>query len=169
MRQDRELAARAIGDDPLHYARLLECAHSKDPGLRKKACWVLEIILLQHPYLLHRQKKLFFSLLGKLTQGSAIRPMAKIIATWCTERFGTQPTAYPTLSVSERSKLAEHCFSWLLDDLPTAVKVYSMEALFQLGKDIAWIHPDLKAHLLKTFPKASPGYQARAKKLLGKL
>jgi hypothetical protein len=168
-RDARETAARAITNSPEGCITLMEAIIRGNTEIRVKGCWVLEIVLLEHPELLGAHRTRFFELISTLTTGSAIRPTAKVVATWCDAVFSGKHTAYPAFAPEEPDLLARHCFTWLLDDHPVAVKVYSMEALYHLGKEIGWIHPELRAYLTMHFPEGSPAFQARAKRLLKKL
>lgn len=168
-REEREFAAKIIENNREGCATLIKAILQGDREMQIKGCWVLEMVWLNNPALLKLHHKDLIKLIGSLTHSSAIRPVAKILAFWCEAVYSGKYTDYPPLDTSEPERMAKHCFTWLLDDHPVAVKVYSMEALFHLGKEISWIHPELKAYLLKHYPNQSPGFQARAKRLLKKL
>ncbi|MBL7473151.1 hypothetical protein [Robertkochia sediminum] len=168
-REEREFAAKIIQNSPEGCATLMKAILQGDREMQIKGCWVLEIVLLNDPTLLESHAKRFMNLIGNLTHGSAIRPVAKILAFWCEAAYSGKNTDYPPLDTNEPERMAKSCFSWMLEDHPVAVKVYSMEALFHLGKEMSWIHPELKAYLLKHYANQSPGFQARAKRLLKKL
>lgn len=169
LRTEREAAASLIGSTPEGLRTLLEIIASDNSEIQIKGCWVTELIIIEHPEYLSTCRELFFSALKSTTRSSAIRPLAKIIALWSAATFSATRDSFPVLKPEESHHLAECCFSWLLEEQPVAVRVYSMEALFHLGKNIPWIHPELKAHLLGSFPLAPPGFKARAKKILKQL
>lgn len=166
LRRDREAAAAYIGSQPEKYRNLLRCAQHRDPNTRIKACWILEIIVLKDPSLLDTDREAFFEIFEHINQGSSIRPVSKIIAFWCKAVITLQNNTYPNLHSADIQKLTERCFSWLLSDLPVAVKAFSMEALLHLGKSESWVHPELKAYIEKEFANGSPGFKSRAKKVL---
>lgn len=166
LRRDREAAASYIGSNPEKYRDLLRCAQDRDPNTRIKTCWILEIVVLKDPFLLDTDREAFFEVLEHINEGSSIRPVSKIIAYWCKAEITLQNNTYPNLSSEDMQKLTDRCFSWLLADLPVAVKAFSMEALLHLGKSEPWVHPELKAYLQREFPNGSPGFKSRAKKVL---
>ena len=166
LRSARETAARYIGDDPLKYRQLLECATDADPDISKKACWILELVIFNAPDLFNRYPDYLFSILKHPLHPSGLRPVSKIIAFWCDLQFSGKQNSAPGFTAAESELLTEYCFGWLLSELPVAIKVHSMEALYQLGKRHPWIHHELKAHLVQMYPEAQPAFRARARKLL---
>ena len=44
-----------------------------------------------------------------------------------------------------------------------------MQALLLLGREIPWVHGELRAILEQQYPQGSPAYQARARQVLRKL
>ena len=63
-------------------------------------------------------------------------------------------------------KIIETGFDWMISDQKVAVKAYTMEALFLFGKEIDWVHDELKLILVQEISSGSPAYKARAKKIL---
>ncbi|WP_224491016.1 hypothetical protein [Robertkochia flava] len=167
LRADRDRTAQYIGSNAERYAALLQCALAKDPEISKKACWVLETVILNTPELLRTDREELFRVFQETTDASAIRPLAKIIAFW-SESFlskGTEST--PTITKDEADILVSLCFNWLLADHPVAIKVFSMEALLHLGREQTWVHRELKDQLVRMYPVSSPAFRARARKILG--
>ncbi|THD67478.1 hypothetical protein E7Z59_07395 [Robertkochia marina] len=169
LRNDREAAADFVLQNPKYYPSLLHCAMSNDPTISKKACWVLEIVILSEPQLLDSHRRLFFNLIKHIKDGSARRPLAKIIAHWSEETISNETPGFPTLNREEIKKLTAITFNWMLNELPVAVKVFSMEALFHLGKKEAWVHEELLAYIQKNYENAQPAFKARARHLMQKL
>jgi hypothetical protein len=165
LRKDRETAARVAGSSPEQFKALLLCAVNPEKPAHINACRVLELVIPENPAFLNTGRKLLFSTFENARVGSAIRPLAKIIAFW-TASERSDHSAYPKLQEEEIQRLTELCFSWLLADLPVAVKVFSMEALFQMGKSVTWVHPELREYILREFPASSPAFKARAKRIL---
>ena len=166
LRKDREAAAAMAMERAAHFQQLLQCALSTNPEIAVKSCWILEIVLLQHPECIHANRDRLFKIFNTLQQGSGIRPLAKIIAHWTEDVFTTQTNRYPGLSAQETDSLTEVTFNWLLSDHPVAVKVFSMESLYHLGKKNTWVHEELRVHLQRNYPDSKPAYRARARKIL---
>jgi len=69
-----------------------------------------------------------------------------------------------------REKMVELGFQWLIDDtIKVAPRAYSMTSLFQLGKDIDWVHSELKLVVEQNYASESAAYKARARMILNKL
>lgn len=169
LRNDREAAADFVLQNPEYYPELLEHALNSDPAISKKACWVLELVIFAEPRLLDAHRSIFFSILKQIKDGSAIRPLAKIIAYWSKETISKRTPGIPDLNREEAEQLTTIAFTWMLNDLPVAVKVFSMEALFHLGKKQAWVHKELLAYIEKNYQAAQPAFKARARHLVKKL
>lgn len=169
LKTDREATAGFVIRNPEYYQILLEHGLNPEPSNSKKACWVLELVLFSEPKWLDTHRDLFFLLAEQVKEGSALRPLAKIIAYWSEEALTKKTPEFPSLNREETAKLTTLCFTWLLEDLPVAVKVFSMEALFHLGKQEAWIHKELMDYLERNYDTAQPAFKARARDLLKKL
>ena len=57
-------------------------------------------------------------------------------------------------------------FDWLIGNQKVAVKVYAMEMLFLLGKNIDWVRQELQLIIELNITKESAAYKARGKKIL---
>ena len=60
--------------------------------------------------------------------------------------------------------IIETCFDWMISDEKVAIHAYSMQILFNLGKENNWIHTELKQILVDNLAFRSKGYVVRAKK-----
>ena len=58
------------------------------------------------------------------------------------------------------------CFAWLIINQKVACEVYAMSALYDLGTEINWIHPELKTIIEANIHQKSPAYNARVKHIL---
>lgn len=135
-----------------------------------RACWVLEFVHGADPGLLYPLLGEFTRGIGQPVRDSSKRPLAKISqlllkAFYGDAHLGTRPPLTP----EHREALAETCFDWLLGPGQVAPKVYSMQSLLLLGKDFAWIRPELRAILEQQYAAESPAYQAGARKVLREL
>ena len=73
------------------------------------------------------------------------------------------------LTIAHKSTITECCFDWLITDQKVACKVYSMAALFFLGTEYDWIHPELKMIIENNIHQGSAAYKARGRMTLEKI
>ena len=73
------------------------------------------------------------------------------------------------LPSATKKQIIELSFLWLISNEKTAVKVFSMQNLFDLKKEEKWISEELKAAIIKEFAVSSQGFKPRATKILRKL
>jgi len=101
---------------------------------------------------------------------SSIRPAVKICEELVSGYYGKHNSPVKQiLEPSHLEKIAETCFDWLIQKQKVAVKAHSMLALYLLGKQFEWIHPELKLTLEKDFNSESAAYKARARHILKKI
>ena len=135
-----------------------------------KAAWGLEFMCRQQLTAILPYLEELLSLLPLVYQDSAIRPIAKICEQLCISYYHHKdPELQNTLCLSHRERIAEHCFDWLITDQKVAAKAYSMIALYHLGTELKWIHPELKMILEKEYSTGSAAYKARARMVLGNI
>ncbi len=73
------------------------------------------------------------------------------------------------LSREEKSEIIKLSFLWLISNEKTAVKVFSMQNIYDLREDENWIKEELKGIIRKDLPNSSAGYKSRGVKILRKL
>jgi len=61
------------------------------------------------------------------------------------------------------------CFDWLITEQKVACQAYSMDALYLLGTEIDWIHPELEITLEQNIHHRSAAYKARGRITLEKI
>ena len=59
--------------------------------------------------------------------------------------------------------MTECCFDWLITDKKIACQARAMTALFHLGTEFEWIHPELQQIIEQNIHLGSAGYKARGK------
>lgn len=150
---------------------LIEKAFDADKN-HFKYCWWLEFLNRNHIEVLCPFISSILSGANHLTNDSAIRPIAKIIENFALNYYSKQPNieVRKMMTSSVREKMVELGFQWLIDDtIKVAPRAYSMIGLFQLGKDIDWVHQELKLVVEQNYATESVAYQARARMILKKL
>ncbi len=145
---------------------LVEITFESHGKISIKAAWVLDIIASRDYLQLKPILAVFCSHIHLLKIDSAKRPFAKIASILSTVNRTKKDLVLSTL---QQEQLIETNFDWLTTKSDIAVKVYSMEALFQLGFSNLWVHEELKLILQKNISQQSPSYSSRGKKLLKSL
>ena len=150
---------------------LIEKAFSEDKN-HFKYCWWLEFLNRTHIEILCPFIASILSGATHLTNDSAIRPMAKIIENFALNYYSKQPNTIVQQMMIPlvREQMVELGFQWLIDDtIKVAPRAYSMTSLFQLGKDVNWVHNELKLVIEQNYTSESAAYKARARMVLKKL
>ncbi|NRT10893.1 hypothetical protein [Flavobacterium sp. 14A] len=132
----------------------LDCNHHK-------ATWILEMIIDTQPHLLTDHLDFFCQNINKFKNESAIRSAAKTCL---------HISRHLTLSSKQQNLITENCLDWLITtNRKVATKAYAIRTLYELGKEIRWIHPELKEILIQDYPTHSSAYKAVAREILKKI
>jgi hypothetical protein len=137
-----------------------------------KYCWWLEFLNRQHIELLCPYINELLDGALSLKNDSAIRPFAKIIENFCVNYYSKSPNELVHVMMTNvvKEQMVELSFHWLIDnDLKVAPRAYSMISLYYLGKDVSWVHPELKLIIEQNYTFESAAYKARARLVLNKL
>ena len=121
------------------------------------------------PTLLFAHLDLFCEGLHAVIPDSSIRPLAKICELLRTSHYIVGGKDRPPLNNLHKAAMVEACFDWLIGKGKVAQKAYSMQSLLLLGREIGWVHPQLKGVLEQHYAKAPPAYKARARQVLKEL
>ncbi|UOB17163.1 adenylosuccinate lyase [Abyssalbus ytuae] len=169
-RQARLQAAELVLANKPLFPGLLKICFMVEDKVSVKACWVLEFVCKKNMEWLLGDIDYFIENIHKIKFDSAVRPIAKICEMLCCEYFGKNDSPVKKiLNTSHLQKITECCFDWIINDEKVAVKAYSMQTLYLLGKEIKWIHPELKKILEIGFSSHSAAYKARARHILYQL
>jgi len=164
-----EMADKILRNPPL-LPHLLELGLTENNPTGSRAAWVLEFVVKKAPALLYPYLDRFCRGLNGVRPDSSIRPLAKICEILLTSYYGsTNGKDGPPLTNTQKEAMTEACFDWLISPGKVAPKAYSMRSLLLLGREIAWVHPQLKGILQQQYSQGSPAYQARARQILRKL
>lgn len=164
-REARLRMAREVQQHPPWFGTLLEIALGADTPIGSRAAWVVEFVCKQDLSVIFPHLEAFTGGLARLRHESSIRPMAK-----CCELLAGARAAggsqCPPFSAGQRERMVAACFDWLIAPGAVAPQAYSMRTLYLLGLEEPWIHEELRALLHRGYPQGSPGYQARARRIL---
>ncbi|MCP9200131.1 hypothetical protein MKO06_09440 [Gramella sp. GC03-9] len=163
----RENAAKILIGRPRLIQDAVSLLNENETKLSIKALYCLEILARKDIDLLMDQLKHLTHYAKTSENSSANRCLAKIFSLATEKDSLAGKTSYLPSEIKE--SIMETSFSWLIREESIAVKVFSMQTLWDLRCENDWIAAELKAVLQNDFPGASAGYQSRARKILRKL
>ena len=166
-RESRIKVAKLVLKDQTLFDSLLEIAFEYDNELSVKAIWVLELVCEKNLEWIAFNLPYFIKNISKPTEESAVRSISKI-CNLISQDYNSKFDSPIKLIMTEEhiSQMIETCFDWLLSDYKVATKAHAMETLYYLGNKTGWVHYELKMIIERSLPVESPGYIARAKKVL---
>jgi hypothetical protein len=153
-----DLTASMVYDNPPLLKLLIETSWLDEDPWSQRASRVVSICCCRFPELFQPHCIPIINHLKKLHVESAIRNYLKILA-----------EVPVTLKNREKTLLLNLCFDYLSGNYSVAVKVYSMQILYNLSLEIPEIGVELCHILEENLPDASPGYRSRSEKILRKL
>lgn len=130
-----------------------------------KACWTLELVLEHDLDLIQPRLTEFCDNLLHWTNDSALRSVSKICM-FCAKRLKQTPDF---LTAAQVLQVTEACFQWIISDEKVAAKAYAILTLYETGKKLDWVYPELVPVLQHGFPDHSPAYRSVARKVLGSI
>jgi hypothetical protein len=141
-----------------------------DDKISCKAAWVFEFVCDQKLEAIIPYLDVFTNNISKVHLDSSVRPMAKICEFIVKTYYAIPDHEIKNhLSASHKEKIIEACFDWMINDQKIAPKAYAMNTLYLLGREYAWIHPELAIILERDFQTQTAGFKARAKHILKKI
>ncbi len=164
----RDRAADFVCGHPESLPNLISILFETENPIHIRAAWTTELVFLKCPCLLIPRLDTFISRIQKIKNDSALRPVAKVCQ-MITQMHYSGSEKETILSDTQKDRLIEACFDWLIRDEKTATQVYAMSALSMLSKESGWIRDDLTEILQKDLYIKSPGYQSHARMLLKQL
>ena len=163
----REQTANILLQNPLILKETIAIIRKKEKDLNLKALMAVEVLARNHFEVLHRfVPELVNS--GKLYSDSSSRRCLAKIYMFSIESDLMHSSEF-NLNSELKKQVLELSFLWLIDKEKTAVKVFSMQNIFQLRHEEPWVREELKGIIEKGLPKSSAGYRSRATKILRKL
>lgn len=169
-REKRLYYAHLVIENPILVPTLLDILFMVDDKISPRAGWVFEFMCGENleaviPYL-----DSFTNNISKVHIDSAVRPVAKVCEYIITAYYSkTENEIQSALSPIHREKIIEACFDWMINDEKIAPKAYAMNALYLLGRDYNWVHPELIMILERDYQMQSSGFKARARRILKQL
>ncbi|ARV08858.1 adenylosuccinate lyase [Winogradskyella sp. PC-19] len=169
-REKRLYYANLVIDNTYLISPLLEILFSVNDKISCRAAWVFEFMCTEKLEKIIPFLDIFINNISKVHLDSAVRPVAKICELLCTTYYGKDNSEIKNhLNIMHREKITEACFDWMINEEKVAPKAYGMNALYLLGLEFDWIHPELQIILERDFSLQSAAFKARARHILKKL
>ena len=159
--EKRETAAQLLFESPSFLAETVTMI-TEPQDLSLKALMVIEVFSRKY---FEKLKPFMADIIyaGKIySDSSSRRCLAKLFG------LGIKQDD-DVLSQELKKEILELSFLWLVSNEKAAVKVFSMQNIYDLRHEESWIEPELKGILEKDITTSSPGYRSRAAKILRKL
>lgn len=162
--------ASLILENPGLVVPLMDIAFEVNKPISSRACWVLEFTARENLRYLDAHLDTFVGNLSSIHLDSSVRPIAKICEYLILEYYESPRDQNASkLNRQHIELIAAASFDWLIGHQKVAPKAYSITVLYNIGKEISWIHPELKLVLEKDYNDGSAGFKARARQVLSKL
>ncbi len=157
-RENRIEVANLVLQDKTNFNNLLKIVFKVDDKLSIKAAWVLEFVCKKQLSWLYENLDYFTKNIKKIHFGSAVRPIAKICQLLVLKNAKT-----PILNFTAKNKenIIETAFDWMISNHKVAIKAYTMQTLFYLGKEQKWIHDELEIILQNNIDSETAAYKSR--------
>jgi len=166
-RTNRQKASQWVLEHPETFPALLELSFNATGDISHKAAWIVEFICRKQLAYLYPHLNYFFENLPKATKDQIVRPMAHLCELLSRAYYKKKdPRLSGLLSETHKIQMTECSFDWLISDQKVACQVRAMTALFLLGTEFDWIHPELKQILEQNMHIGSAGYKARGRHIL---
>jgi len=151
-----DLTANMVYDEPELFNVLIDLSLTGEKLYAQRASRVVSICSSLFPELIKPHCSRIIRELKNLKVEGAIRNLLNIIA-----------EVPLKLSGRDKSILVNLCFDYLVSGkYAVAIKVYSMQVLYNLSKEIPEIGEELTRILEDQIPDETPGYRSRANKIL---
>ncbi len=170
--ESRHLHSVLILENKTLFPKLFTIAQETNNPVSYRAMWVLEFVCRENLSAILSYLPPFIKTIQTVHLQPAVRPAAKIceFLTHAYYNKNGNKNVKNKLTKTAREQIATCCFDWLIDSkTKVASKAYSMTALYLLGTEFNWIHPELKLILEQNYHSGSAAYKARSRMILEKL
>lgn len=166
-RKNRLNAANWVLENPETLEELVQYCFHEDLPLATKATWVLEFVCRKDLTLIFPWLDYIFEKLPHIKSDGQFRSFGLICELLTIGYYKKKNNEYhQALTSKHKEVMVECCFDWILLSQKVACQVRAMTALYFLGTEHDWIHPELATIIKKNLPQASAGYRNRGQKTL---
>jgi hypothetical protein len=120
--------------------------------------------------LLYPHLDLFFKGITFPKKDQTVRPLANISEKLCLAYYkNSKKYVKPPLKAAHKEVLVGASFDWIIADKKSSLphtRTHITICLYHIGKEIDWIHLELKIILEQKTPTGSAGYKNQAEKII---
>lgn len=165
--ENRKIFTQQLINQPQLIEEVIQIAGDKKNEIAGKAARALELVCKKSNVLIFKHKTEIYKLAKNSNRDDIIRPIAKIFELWTLNFYSKNPSIL--FLPNDKEKITAICFDWIITPQKVAPQAYSMQTLFLLGKEIDWVHQELKLILEQNYASGTSAYKARARKIIGKI
>ena len=166
-RKNRLKAAHWVLEHPENLEELLQFCFHDDTKLATKATWVLEFVCREDLICILPYLDFFFENLPDAKSDGQLRSFALICELLTIGYYEKAFETYQNVFLPRHKEImTECCFDWMITNQKVACQARAMTALYYLGTETDWIHPELATIIQQNLPQGSAGYKSRGKKTL---
>lgn len=156
-RWNTDLVSEYVGADRERFNELWKLMLPEKYPISPRAAWAIESICLRDPCLVKPYIDELCKALPGVKNHGIKRHMMKVLT-------------FHKIPEKHLGKLIDLCFLWLQDaDIPVAVKVHSMQIVFNAISRYPGLKAEFVAVLEEQMPRNSEGFKSRARRLVARL
>ncbi|HET6227397.1 MAG TPA: hypothetical protein VFF27_14025 [Bacteroidia bacterium] len=156
-RTNTNLIAKAIGNNPAEFKKIIELIYKGEAPLPHRASWLLSAVNELHPELLKPYLQKFIDTIEYFQVDGVKRNMINVLA------------SHP-IPGKMQGKAVDVCFRLLLSPTETVVvKTQAMQIIANIAADYPELKQELKTVIEDQLPKTTAAFHARAKHIRKRL
>lgn len=169
-RKNRMAAAEWVMAHPETFGELLQFCFHPDEKLATKATWVFEFICRKDLSMVYLHLDFLFDHLHQARGHGALRSMSFMCELLTIAYYKKKdPILGDAFTSRHKEIMTEHCFDWMISKQKVACQARAMTALYYLGTEIDWIHPELQIIIEQNMHHGSAGYKSRGGHILSQI
>ncbi len=150
--------AEKIGGDADQFAEIVQLMLANKTVVSQYAAWLLDHCVTKRPFLIQPHLASLISILKKPKLQKGIF------------RAAVKTLSHADIPESLQGLALQHCFDLLLDPASeAAVKVFSMQAVFNISKNEPDLLRELQMVIEEGMEYGSAGYRSRGRRILGEI
>ncbi|QIE60782.1 hypothetical protein G5B37_14825 [Rasiella rasia] len=166
-RKNRLGAANWVLENPETLEELLSYCFHADLKLATKATWVLEFVFRKDITILYPFLDYICEQMPHAKGDGQLRSFGLFCEMLTLNYYKRkEPKLRLLLKTKHKEVMTECCFDWMITNQKVACQARAMLALYYLGTEIDWIHPELATIINQNLPQESAGYVNRGQKVL---